>query len=171
MPQANQPFDHLLTPLKAASARDDSEYGRLLQQAVAGLKDGHVACTRLRLSRRTLLCCVGADCRQAGVATVAGNLPELSGIQPGMELLEIDGTPAATVIERDIDPYTFSRTIQDRQLRWMRQLLQGPPGSLVGTKWLTTAGETVEYGLVRNGSLCGFRSRRRAGNGDQTFVR
>ena len=86
------------------------------------------------------------------VATSVGNLPELSAITPGMELLEIDGVRVDTIIERDLDPYISSSTIQDRQLRRMRMLLQGPPGSQMRTKWLSSEGKSIEVSLTRNGS-------------------
>jgi C-terminal processing protease CtpA/Prc len=137
---------------RIASAKDDFEYGRLLQQVVALLKDGHTGVYPTAVRPQDAPLIVLEPIEGKPVATAVGRLPELSAIQPGMELIEIDGTPAATIIERDIDPYISASTLQDRQLRWMRQLLQGPPGSLIRTKWLTTGGERVEVPLVRNGS-------------------
>jgi C-terminal processing protease CtpA/Prc len=86
------------------------------------------------------------------VAVAVGNLPGLELIKPGMELLEIDSTPVTTIIERDLDPYISSSTTQDRQLREMRMLLQGPPGSTARTRWRTLEGATVDVALIRNES-------------------
>jgi len=69
-----------------------------------------------------------------------------------MELLEIDATPINEIIKRDLDPYISSSTIQDRQLRWMRMLLLGPPGTTIRTKWLGIEGKITEVMLTRNGS-------------------
>jgi len=67
-------------------------------------------------------------------------------------LSEIDGTPVATFIERDLDPYISSSTMQDRQLQRMRMLLDGPPDSTARTKWRTIEGGTIDVALTRNRS-------------------
>ena len=87
------------------------------------------------------------------VATVVGSLSELSQIKPGMELTEVDGRPVTDVIERDIDPYIFSSTPQGRQVREMFTVLQGAPGSIAHTKWLTLDGVAIQAAIPRNGSL------------------
>jgi hypothetical protein len=86
------------------------------------------------------------------VATVVGSLSELGQIKPGMELIEVDGRAVADVIEHDIDPYIFSSTPQDREINEMSSVLQGPPGSIARTKWLTLDGLTVQVAIPRNSS-------------------
>jgi hypothetical protein len=77
------------------------------------------------------------------VPTLVGNLEELRAITPGMELREIDGASVATIIERDLDPYIASSTPQDRDLRRMRMLMAGRPGSTMHTKWISPEGKLV----------------------------
>ncbi|HLK62398.1 MAG TPA: S41 family peptidase [Bryobacteraceae bacterium] len=137
---------------RIAAAKDDEEYGRILQQAVALLKDGHTGVFPNAVARQDAPAIVLEPIQGKPVATIVGKLAELSAIQPGMELLSIDGTPVATIIERDLDPYIFSSTVQDRQLRQMRMLLQGAPGSQARTRWRAADGKEVEVTLSRNGS-------------------
>lgn len=137
---------------RIAAAKNDAEYGRILQEAVALLKDGHTGVypnvTDPHDSPAILLEPIGGK----PVATVVGTLGELSQIKPGMELIEVDGRPVADVIEHDIDPYIFSSTHQDREVREMSAALQGPPGSIAHTEWLTLDGLTVQAAIPRNGS-------------------
>src|ERR1051326_6387498 len=135
-----------------AKAKDDVEYGRLLERAVALLKDGNTNVYPNAVEPRDTPLVVLEPIESRPVATAVGNLTELKVIQPGMELLEIGGTPVRTIIERDLDPYISSSTTQDRQLRQMRMLLQGAPGSQMRTKWRTLEGKEIEASLIRNAS-------------------
>lgn len=137
---------------RIAAAKDDAEYGRLLERAVALLRDGHTNVYPNAAERQDSPAVLLEPIGGKPVATVVGNLPELSSIKPGMELIAIDGTPSSAIIERDIDPYISSSTIQDRQLRQMRMLMEGPPGSRMRTRWLSPDGATVEATLTRNRS-------------------
>ncbi len=132
---------------RIAAAKDDIEYGRILEEAVALLKDGHTNVyphARPRLDGPPL---VLEPIEGKPVVTVVGNLPELAALRPGMELLEIDGTPLSTIIARDIDPYIATGTIQDRRLRQMRALLRAAPDSTLKTKWLALDGKTIDVEL------------------------
>lgn len=137
---------------RVAEAKDDIEYGRLLEQAVALLKDGHTNIYPNTVEPRDAPSILLEPVEGKPVASIVGKLPELQKIEPGMELLSIDEIPVRTVIERDLDPYIASSTIQDRQLRQMRMLLQGPPNSTIQTKWLTSDRKTIEVPITRNGS-------------------
>jgi C-terminal processing protease CtpA/Prc len=137
---------------RIARAKDDIEYGKLLQRAIALLHDGHTNVYPNSAAPQDAPAITLEPIESKAVATIVGDLPELAAIRPGMELLEIDGTPVKTIIERDIDPYVSSSSPQDRELRWMRQLLAGAPGSRMQTKWLTPDGKTVEVALPRDGS-------------------
>lgn len=137
---------------RVAAAKDDIEYGRLLEQAVALLKDGHTNINPNAVELRDAPLILLEPVEGKPVASIVGKLPELQRIEPGMELVSIDEVPVRTVIERDLDPYIASSTIQDRQLRQMRILLQGPPASTIETKWLTLDGKTIEVPLARDGS-------------------
>lgn len=137
---------------RVAAAKDDVEYGRVLEEVVALLKDGHtnVYPTAVAIEDSPLIRLEPVQGKPVVVAV--GNLPELKFVKPGMELVEIDHTPVRTVIERDLDPYIASSTAQDRALREMRMLLSGQPGSTVHTKWLDLRGDTIELVLRRDGS-------------------
>jgi carboxyl-terminal processing protease len=137
---------------RIAAAKDDVEYGRILQRAVALLRDGHTNVYPNSVAP-TDAPAIGLEPIQGkAVATLVGTLPELNAIRPGMELIEIDGTPVPTIIERDLDPYISTSTPQDRDLRRMRLLMQGAPGSTMRSKWLSTEGKEIEVTLARNGS-------------------
>ena len=137
---------------RVAAAKDDVEYGRVLEEVVALLKDGHtnVYPTAVAMEDSPLMRLEPVQGKPVVVAV--GDLPELKVLKPGMELVEIDHTPVRTVIERDLDPYIASSTAQDRALREMRMLLSGQPGSTVHTKWLDLRGDTIELVLRRDGS-------------------
>ncbi len=137
---------------RIAAAQNDAEYGRILQQAVALLKDGHTGVYPNAVDPHDSPAILIEPIGGKPVATVVGSLSELSQIKPGMELIEVDGRPIADVIARDIDPYIFSSTPQDRRIREMSTVLQGPPGSIAHTKWLTLDGLTVEAAIPRNSS-------------------
>ncbi len=137
---------------KIAAAKDDAEYGRILTRVVALLRDGHTNVYPNVVDPHDAPSIMLEPVGGKPVVTAIGALEELSPIHPGMELTEIDGTPVQTIIERDVDPYISSSTMQDRQLRQMRALLQGPPGSQMQTKWLSADGKIVEATLPRNGS-------------------
>lgn len=137
---------------RVAAAKDDVEYGRVLEEVVALLKDGHtnVYPKAVAIEDSPLIRLEPVQGRPVVVAM--GHLPELELVKPGMELVEIDHTPVRTVIERDLDPYIASSSRQDRALREMRVLLNGQPGSTVHTKWVDPRGHTIELVLRRDGS-------------------
>jgi carboxyl-terminal processing protease len=137
---------------RIAAAKDDVEYGRILQEAVALLKDGHTNVYPNAVAPHDAPLILLEPIQGKAVATAVGTLPELSSIQPGMELLMIDGRPVRTIIEHDLDPYIFSSTVQDRELRQMRLLLEGPPNSQARTAWRAPDGKEIEVLLRRNGS-------------------
>jgi carboxyl-terminal processing protease len=137
---------------RIAAAKDDIEYGRILEEVVALLKDGHTNVYPKAVAPSDAPLVTLEPVQGKPVATAVGNLPELAPIKPGMELIEIDHTPVATIIARDLDPYIASSTVQDRALREMRMLLKGPPDSTIQTKWVDLQGKTVEITLHRNAS-------------------
>lgn len=137
---------------RIAAAHDDAEYGRILERAVALLKDGHTNVYPTAADRQDAPAILLEPIGGKPVATVVGSLPELAAIRPGMELVAIDGTPVSTIIESDLDPYIASSTAQDRQLRQMRMLLNGPPDSKMRTRWVSPDGAAVDAELTRNRS-------------------
>jgi carboxyl-terminal processing protease len=137
---------------RVAAAKDDIEYGRILQEAVALLKDGHTNVYPNAVPPQDAPLVRLEPIEGKPVATAVGNLADLGAIQPGMELLEVNATPVNEITKRDLDPYISSSTIQDRELRWMRMLLLGPPGTTLRTKWLGIDGKITEVMLTRNGS-------------------
>jgi carboxyl-terminal processing protease len=137
---------------RIAAAKDDVEYGRILEEVVALLKDGHTNVYPKAVTPTDEPLINLEPIQGKPVAIAVGNLPELAPIKPGMELIEIDHTPIATIIARDLDPYIASSTVQDRALREMRMLLKGPPDSTIQTKWVDLQGKTHEVTLHRNAS-------------------
>lgn len=137
---------------RVAAAKDDVEYGRVLEEVVALLKDGHTNVYPRAVAIEDSPLIRLEPVQGKPVVVAVGHLPELKLLKPGMELVEIDHTPVRTVIERDLDPYIASSSPQDRALREMRMLLNGQPGSTVHTKWLDLQGHTIELDLRRDGS-------------------
>jgi hypothetical protein len=137
---------------RIAAANDDVEYGRILEEVVALLKDGHTSAYPKAVAPVDGPLVNLEPIQGKPVVTAVGNLPELAPIKPGMELIEIDHAPVATIIRRDIDPYIASSTAQDRALREMRMLLKGPPDGAIQTKWVDLQGKTLEVVLHRNAS-------------------
>jgi len=137
---------------RIAAANDDVEYGRILEEVVALLKDGHTNAYPKAVAPIDGPLVNLEPIQGKPVVTAVGNLPELAPIKPGMELIEIDHAPVATIIRRDIDPYIASSTAQDRALREMRMLLKGPPDGAIQTKWVDLQGKTLEVVLHRNAS-------------------
>ena len=137
---------------RIAAAKDDVEYGHILEEVIALLKDGHTNVYPLEVAPTDAPLIRLEPVQGKPVVVAVANLPELSSLRPGMELLEIDHTPVQTIIERDLDPYIASSTAQDRALRETRMLLNGKPGSSVQTKWLDPHGDVTELNLVRDGS-------------------
>lgn len=137
---------------RIVAARDDAEYGRVLEEVVALLKDGHTNVYPRAIAPEDAPLVRLEPVEGKPVVVAVGNLPELGSLKPGMELVEMDHTPVQTIIETQLDPYIASSTTQDRSLREMRMLLKGPPNSTVQTKWLGLDGNTVELALHRNGS-------------------
>ena len=135
-----------------AAAKNDAEYGRILQKAVALLKDGHTGVYPNAADPHDSPALVLEPIGGKPVATLVGSLDELSPIKPGMELLEIDGRSVSDVIEHDVNPYIFSSTVQDRERREMFAVLDGVPGSTAHTRWLTLDGRVVDVAIPRNGS-------------------
>jgi C-terminal processing protease CtpA/Prc len=137
---------------RIAAAKNDVEYGRILEEVVALLRDGHTNVYPTAVDPEDEPLIRLEPIQGKPVAVAVGNLPALSPVKPGMELLEIDHTPVRTVITRDLDPYIASSTAQDRALREMRMLLKGQPGSSLHTKWLDLHGKITELVLIRDAS-------------------
>jgi carboxyl-terminal processing protease len=137
---------------RTAAAQDDIEYGRILQEVIALLKDGHTNVYPKAVAPEDAPLVRLEPIQGKPVVVAVGNLPQLASLKQGMELLEIDHTPVQTIIQRDLDPYISSSTPQDRALREMRMILNGPPDSTIQTKWLGLDGQTIELTLHRDGS-------------------
>jgi carboxyl-terminal processing protease len=137
---------------RVAVAKNDVEYGRILQEVVALLKDGHTNVYPIAVAPEDGPLIQLAPIQGKPVIVKLPDLPELSSLKPGMELLEIDHTSVQTIIQRDLDPYIASSTAQDRALRVMRMLLKGQPGSSFHSKWLDLYGKITELVLLRDGS-------------------
>ena len=85
-----------------AGAKDDIEYGRILQKVIALLRDGHTNVYPTAVEAHDAPLIVLESISGQPIATAVGKIPELSVIKPGMELLEIDDMPVHTIIKRDL---------------------------------------------------------------------
>src|SRR5690242_18894270 len=121
---------------RIAPAKNDVLNGRVLEEVVALLRDGHtnVYPTAVDPEDEPLIRLEPIEGNP--VAEAVGNLPALSPVKPGMELLEIDHTPVQTVITRDLDPYIASSTAQDRALREMQRMIRGQEVQVSGSGYL-----------------------------------
>lgn len=137
---------------RVAAAKNDVEYGRILEEVVALLKDGHTNVYPVAVAPEDGPLIQLEPIQGKPVIVKLANLPELRSLKPGMELLEIDHTPVQTIIQRDLDPCIASSTAQDRALRVMRMLLKGQSGNSFHSKWLDLHGKVTELVLLRDGS-------------------
>jgi len=85
------------------------------------------------------------------VVTAIANTPEIAaaGLRPGMEVIAVDGRPAAKIIEEEY-PFIAASTQQDRDRRAFAAVLAGTPGSIAVIKASGTGGAIHEFRLTRN---------------------
>jgi C-terminal processing protease CtpA/Prc len=130
------------------------EYHRLLAECVSRLKDGHTHVS-------TRLCSLLFDQAQPAlevqpiegkvVITEVGESRDVvkAGLRRGEEIIRIDNRPVRDVLKKDIYPYVFASTPQQRDTEAFFWLLRGPPGSQVVLQIRDLAGKEREVKLVR----------------------
>jgi carboxyl-terminal processing protease len=131
------------------AARSQAEYISVLKRVMALLRDGHsgIMASDDRDMPAVRIESVEGKPVVTAVATTAEI--EASGVRPGMEVVEVDGRPAARVIEDEYQ-YTAASTTQDRDARAFPLVLAGPSGTTAAVRLRSKDGELREVRLVRN---------------------
>jgi hypothetical protein len=111
-------WDGLLEPYLAriAAVRSQEEYLRIMAEALALLRDGHMGVTFGGFVDRPPIRVAPIGGRP--VVTAVGNTPELraSGVAPGMELVAVEGRPVDDVLKREVYPVVSASTPQGRDV-------------------------------------------------------
>ncbi len=123
-----------LAEVRAAQTTED--YYRVLMRFVETLKDGH---TRVvppgeLMDRFNGVTAVDTRLIEGKIIVTAVSDPALAakGVRQGAELVAIDGKPALDYAAREISPYVYGFTPQDRAIwQYGFQLLRGPVGQPV----------------------------------------
>ena len=139
------------------AARTQEEYTKILQECVALLQDGHTWVGGGRSGDTPLL-----NMEPLGgkpVVTAVGETPEMqaSGVKAGMTLVAVNGIPVEEMLEKDIYPYVFASTRQDRDVKAFRRLLEAEPDSTISATFLDVSGKMHSVDLV-----CDLREHRDA---------
>ncbi|SEO57040.1 Tricorn protease C1 domain-containing protein [Mucilaginibacter gossypiicola] len=75
-----------------------------------------------------------------------------TGIQPGLELLKIDGEPVIDYAEKNVKPYQSSSTPQDLEIReFSYALLAGAKDKPLNIEFKTTKGKVISKTIARTG--------------------
>ena len=133
---------------RVAEAKNNAEYVRILQEAVALLGDSH---TLVYPDRWGSVPAVRIE--PVGGAPIVVAAEPSTGIKPGMELIEVEGTLVREKLTRDVYPYISSSTRQDLEVRGLREILRGEPGTTVDAVFADMNGKHIRTGLVRGGTL------------------
>lgn len=140
---------------KVRQTRTTLEYLRLLQRMCAALKDAHTN--------------VYADAKELGDQIYSGPLIRTrlveekvlvvrvydealrkDGLEPGVEVLKVDGIPVRQYAEEQVAPYVSAATKQDLEVRaYDYQLLQGPKAAPVKLTLQDADGKVFERTLTR----------------------
>jgi carboxyl-terminal processing protease len=137
---------------RVLAARNDIEYGRILQEAVALLRDGHTGVFPAAVEPADSPLLILEPVERRPVITQVGKLDELKSIEPGMEIVSVDGVPVETIFQRDLDPYIFASSEQDRDLQRARGVLAGPPSSTARLELKRLDGSHFEVTVTRSAS-------------------
>jgi carboxyl-terminal processing protease len=131
------------------AAKSQAEYLSVLKRVMALLHDGHsgIMAPDDRDVPAVRIESIEGKPVVTAIATTAEM--EASGVRPGMEVVEVDGRPAATVIEEE-KQYVSASTAQDRDARAFSMVLAGSPGSIAAVRFRGIDGELREARLARN---------------------
>jgi carboxyl-terminal processing protease len=131
------------------AAKSQSEYLSVLKRVMALLRDGHSGI--MGSDDRDIPAVRIEPVEGKPVVTAIASTAEMeaSGVRPGMEIVEVDGRPAAKVIE-DESQYVSASTAQDRDGRAFSLLLAGSSGSIAAVRLRSIDGEVREARLARN---------------------
>jgi len=141
-------LEFYLAKIDAAGSQD--EYTSILREAVALLQDGHSWVGGGGVPDGPLLNIEPVEGRP--VVTAIGDTPEMQAgpVRPGMELIAVEGVPVGDILEKEIYPYIFASTRQDRDRKAFGRLLGGESGSSIAVTFLDMDDTVHEVTLVRS---------------------
>ena len=139
---------------KVQATRSTREYYLELMQLCARLGDSHTNVNpprQLDIWARPPLRTALVE-NHVMILDVGSALLEAQGVRAGMEILEVDGSPATEYARRDVEPYQSASTPQDRQKRtfWFG-FLQGPAAKPVRLKLRDPKGGEFVREVARQG--------------------
>jgi carboxyl-terminal processing protease len=131
------------------AAKSQAQYISVLKRVMALLRNGHSGI--MASDDRDIPAVRIASIEGKPVVTAVATTAEIeaSGVRPGMEVVEVDGRPAAKLIEDEYQ-YVAASTAQDRDTRTFPLLLAGSPGSTAAVRLRANDGELREVRLARN---------------------
>lgn len=117
-------------------AQSQDEYISILQEAVALLQDGHSWVGGGESLDTPLLNIEPVEGKP--VVTAVGSTPEMlaTSFRPGMELIAVNGVEIKHLLEKEIYPFIFASTPQDRDRKAFRRLLAAETGSSISATFL-----------------------------------
>ena len=135
---------------KVLATKSTYDYYRVLQELCAKLHDAHTNV----YPAPELLGSVGLHTRliEARLMVLEAWDPELrsQGIEPGMEIVSIDGLTPRDYVARNVAPYQSSSTPQDLDVRSYEYFLfQGAPGQTIRVTFQTASGRSITRTLRR----------------------
>ncbi|HXB71247.1 MAG TPA: S41 family peptidase [Candidatus Acidoferrales bacterium] len=131
------------------AAKSQAGYIAVLKRVMALLRDGHSGIMALDDRDTPAVRIESIEGKPVVIAVAATAEMEASGVRPGMEVVEVDGRPAAKVIEDEYQ-YVTASTTQDRDARAFSLVLAGPSGSTAAVRLRGTDGELREARMARN---------------------
>jgi len=75
---------------------------------------------------------------------------QASKTRPGMELIEVNGVPVDQILEKEIYPYVFASTPQDRDVKAFERLLKAETDSTISATFLDMKGKAHTVDLMCN---------------------
>ncbi len=141
---------------KVTATKSTYEYYRLLQSFYRHLIDGHTTIYMPYALMKQFNGLIDLDVRWIeNKAIVTVNNTREKSITPGMELVEWNGQPLKTYIEKEVSPYLHYSTVQDSTERIYRyELLKGRSGDEVMLGFKTADGKMIKkkfrYETVEN---------------------
>jgi C-terminal processing protease CtpA/Prc len=127
---------------RVAAARTPEEYDRVLEEAIALLKDGHT-----KVYPWVSQDSVGLNLKPIEgrpVVTDVADTPEMrsTGVTPGMELAAVNGVPVDQILKEKIYPYVAASSPQGREDAACWQLLMGETGGKLSATFRDLQGKT-----------------------------
>ncbi len=139
---------------KVRQTKSTDEYYRVLAELVAQLKDGHTNLSPPNELALQWYAVPALSTRMIEDRVMVRRVwdPQLvkAGIQPGLEILEINGMPVKAYAEKFIQPYVAASTPQDAETRlFSYELLRGPVQQALDLTFRTESGETFKKSVSR----------------------